>query len=61
MRGERETSSPPSDRIVDARLNPDRVARCKQHVLLQIPPAVQTFPLQMHLQENLIGLSKLMF
>ena len=53
MKGGRETSSPPSDRIVNARLNHDRVARCEQHVLLQVPPTGQTFPLEMHLQENL--------
>ena len=50
----RETISPLSDSIVTAsRTNPDWVARCKQHVLLQVPPTAQTFPLQLHLHHNL--------
>ena len=53
MTGGKETISPPSDGILGARLNPDQVARGKEHVLLQVPPAVQTFPLQLHLHQNL--------
>ena len=45
--------SPSSDGGPDARLNSDRVSRGKEHVLLQVPPAAQTFPLQLHLHQNL--------
>ena len=45
--------SPSSDGIVDARMNPDQVSRGKEHVLLQVPPAAQTFPRQLHLHQNL--------
>ena len=45
--------SPPS---VTGSLDPDPVARAKQHVLLQVPPAAQTFSLKVHLYHNL-GLS----
>ena len=42
--------SPPS---VTGSLDSDWVARAKQHVLLQVPPAAQTFPLKVHLHHNL--------
>ena len=53
MTGGREMISPSSDGGPDARLNSDRVPRGKEHVLLQVPPAAQTFPLQLHLHQNL--------
>ena len=37
---------------VTGSLDPDSVARAKQHVLLQGPPAAQTFPLKVHLRHN---------
>ena len=40
---------------VTGSLDPDWVARAKQHVLLQVPPAAQTFSLKVHLY-HILGL-----